>query len=120
MIDAARPAEAGFAVPYSWPMATEVRSTDAAGADLDPSTQGHVPSTPALRAMLKLVIWDLDDTLWKGILGEIGVAGVSWCLESKSQAHALYQQALASLAESGVLLAIVSKNDPFGLLMRTR
>lgn len=60
----------------------------------------------------KGLITDLDDTLWKGILGEVGTAGVSWCLESKSQAHALYQQALASLAESGVLIAIVSKNDP--------
>lgn len=59
----------------------------------------------------KGLITDLDDTLWKGILGEVGIAGVSWCLESKSQAHALYQQALASLAESGVLVAIVSKND---------
>ncbi len=65
------------------------------------------PSVPK-----KGLITDLDDTLWKGILGEVGIASVSWCLESKSQPHALYQQALASLAESGVLLAIVSKNDP--------
>jgi len=60
----------------------------------------------------KGLITDLDDTLWKGILGEAGVSGVSWSLDHHSQAHALYQQALASLAESGVLLAIVSKNDP--------
>jgi FkbH-like protein len=60
----------------------------------------------------KGLITDLDDTLWKGILGEAGVPGVSWSLESHSQPHAIYQQALASLAESGVLVAIVSKNDP--------
>jgi FkbH-like protein len=60
----------------------------------------------------KGLITDLDQTLWKGILGEDGVEGISWSLESKSQAHALYQQMLASLAESGVLLAIASKNDP--------
>ncbi|MGC2659374.1 MAG: HAD-IIIC family phosphatase [Bryobacteraceae bacterium] len=60
----------------------------------------------------KGLITDLDQTLWKGILGDAGVDGVSWSLESKSQAHALYQQVLASLAESGVLVAVASKNDP--------
>ena len=60
----------------------------------------------------KGLITDLDQTLWKGILGDDGVHGVSWSLEAKSQAHALYQQMLASLAESGVLLAVASKNEP--------
>jgi FkbH-like protein len=60
----------------------------------------------------KGLITDLDGTLWDGILGEVGVSGVSWTLDTHSQAHALYQQALASLAESGVLIGIVSKNDP--------
>jgi FkbH-like protein len=60
----------------------------------------------------KGLISDLDETLWKGILGDVGVAGLSWCLDSHSQAHALYQQLVASLAESGVLVAIASKNDP--------
>jgi FkbH-like protein len=59
----------------------------------------------------KGLITDLDDTLWKGILGEDGVEGVSWSLEEKSQAHGLYQQVLASLAESGVMVAVASKND---------
>ena len=60
----------------------------------------------------KGLITDLDHTLWKGILQQPGVDGVSWSLEGKSQAHAVYQQLLASLAESGVLIAIASKNDP--------
>ena len=60
----------------------------------------------------KGLITDLDDTLWKGILGDVGVEGVSWCLDGHSQAHAIYQQLLGSLAESGVLVAIASKNDP--------
>ncbi len=59
----------------------------------------------------KGIITDLDQTLWKGILGDAGVEGISWSLEGRSQAHALYQQVLASLADSGVLVAIVSKND---------
>jgi len=60
----------------------------------------------------KGLISDLDETLWKGILGDVGVAGLSWCLDGHSQAHALYQQLVASLAESGVLVGIASKNDP--------
>lgn len=59
----------------------------------------------------KGLITDLDETLWKGILGDVGAQGVSWSIEDKSQVHALYQQLLDSLAESGVLLAIASKNE---------
>jgi FkbH-like protein len=59
----------------------------------------------------KGLITDLDETLWKGILGDVGVEGVSWSLEARSQTHALYQQVLASLADSGTLVAVASKND---------
>lgn len=60
----------------------------------------------------KGLITDLDDTLWRGLLGEDGVDGVSFSLDAGTHAHALYQEMLAGLAESGVLLAVVSKNDP--------
>lgn len=60
----------------------------------------------------KGLITDLDGTLWKGILGDVGVDGVSWTLDARSQEHALYQHLLASFAASGVLLAVASKNDP--------
>ena len=60
----------------------------------------------------KGLITDLDDTLWSGILGEVGVENVSWNLDSHSQSHALYQRFLASLASAGVLIAVASKNDP--------
>src|ERR1700677_5170 len=64
------------------------------------------------RAAKKGLITDLDDTLWRGILGDVGPAGISWDLDHHSQVHGLYQQMLASLAESGVLIAVASKNDP--------
>ncbi len=60
----------------------------------------------------KGLITDLDDTLWRGLLGEVGADGVSWSLDRHSHAHALYQQLLRSLAETGVLIAVASKNDP--------
>ena len=63
-------------------------------------------------APLKGIITDLDDTLWRGIIGDSGVDGVAWDPDSGSHNHALYQQLLESLAASGVLLAVATKNDP--------
>ena len=60
----------------------------------------------------KGLITDLDNTLWTGILGEVGPEGVSWDLDHHSQKHGLYQQLLVSLAESGTLIGVASKNDP--------
>lgn len=64
------------------------------------------PATPK-----KGLITDLDGTLWKGILGEIGADQIAWDLSSHAQPHALYQQTLAALAGQGVLIAVASKND---------
>jgi HAD-superfamily phosphatase, subfamily IIIC/FkbH-like domain len=60
---------------------------------------------------MKGLITDLDDTLWSGIVGEIGAGAVSWSLAEHSQIHGLYQQELRHLSEMGVLLAIATKND---------
>lgn len=62
-------------------------------------------------APMKGLITDLDDTLWSGILGEVGVEGVSWNLDKHTHMHGLYQQFLGSLASAGVLVAVASKND---------
>jgi len=64
---------------------------------------GHKPK--------KGLITDLDDTLWAGILGEVGVEGISWHLDQQAQLHGIYQQFLASLASAGILIAATSKND---------
>jgi FkbH-like protein len=59
----------------------------------------------------KGLITDLDDTFWRGLLGEDGVAGISWDLDRHSHINALYQQLLLALSDSGVLIAVASKND---------
>ena len=59
----------------------------------------------------KGLITDLDDTIWSGILGEVGADGVSWDLEHHSFMHAAYQKMLHALSEAGVLLGVASKND---------
>jgi FkbH-like protein len=60
---------------------------------------------------LKGIITDLDDTLWSGILGEVGVDTIHWDLDHGAGHHGMYQRFLRSLAEDGILLAIASKND---------
>lgn len=65
-----------------------------------------VPPVP-----LKGIITDLDDTLWRGLVGEVGPEGVHWNLDGKSQIHAIYQQLLAAMASRGILVAVASKNE---------
>ena len=60
----------------------------------------------------KGLITDLDDTMWSGILGEVGVEGITWNSDRNAQIHGIYQQFLASLASSGVLIGVASKNEP--------
>lgn len=59
----------------------------------------------------KGLITDLDDTLWAGLVGEVGCHGVTWSQEHHTQSHGLYQQMLGHLADCGVLLAVSSKNE---------
>jgi FkbH-like protein len=61
---------------------------------------------------MKGLITDLDDTLWAGIVGDDGIEKISWDLDHHTQAHGLYQQLLSTLSEEGVLVGVVSKNDP--------
>lgn len=84
-----------------------------------PYTVAHADALAAACARLlvplapkKGIITDLDDTLWSGIVGEVGAQGVSWELSRHHHLHALYQNLLASLAEQGTLVAVASKNDP--------
>ena len=60
----------------------------------------------------KGIITDLDNTLWHGIVGDVGPENVTWDLASHQLIHGLYQKVLEALAEQGVLVAVASKNDP--------
>jgi FkbH-like protein len=70
---------------------------------------GHLLQNPAPK---KGIITDLDDTLWKGILGEVGVGEISWDLNHHSSMHGAYQRLLHALSGCGVLVGVASKNDP--------
>ena len=84
-----------------------------------PYTMAHAGSLASGLANLiappppkKGIITDLDDTLWHGLVGEVGPDNVSWDLTSHHHIHGLYQQFLSAAAQRGVLIGIASKNDP--------
>jgi FkbH-like protein len=70
----------------------------------------------ALRGMLgharKLIIVDLDETLWGGIVGDTGWENVVLGGHHHvGEAYADFQRALKSMQNRGIILSIVSKNE---------
>ena len=60
----------------------------------------------------KLVVVDLDDTLWGGIVGDDGVEGLRLGgHDALGEAFVDFQLALLALRRRGILLAIASKNE---------
>jgi FkbH-like protein len=59
-----------------------------------------------LRPALKAVVLDLDQTLYEGVLGEDGPAGVRL-----TPAHAELQRHIRTLKEEGFLLCLASRNE---------
>ena len=60
----------------------------------------------ALQPILKAIIVDLDNTLYKGVLGEDGIAGITL-----SKGHIKLQNHLKTLSQQGFFLCIASKNE---------
>jgi FkbH-like protein len=59
----------------------------------------------------KVLITDLDNTLWNGVIGEDGVDGIAYAPEGRGYPFFVYQSLLRKLRQEGVVLAAVSKND---------
>ena len=60
-----------------------------------------------LEPRLKAVVVDLDNTLYDGVLGEDGAEAVVL-----TEAHAMLQRELLRLRDSGLFVALLSRNDP--------
>lgn len=59
----------------------------------------------------KCVILDLDNTLWGGVIGDDGLAGIEIGELGKGRVFSNLQRWLKQLKEYGVILAVCSKND---------
>lgn len=61
---------------------------------------------------VKLIVVDLDNTLWGGVVGEVGWENVDLDLGGQGLGYLRLQRFLLSLYQKGVLLAVASKNNP--------
>jgi FkbH-like protein len=59
----------------------------------------------------KVLVLDCDNTLWGGVLGEDGLAGIRLGQDGAGAAFADFQRVVRELKQRGVLLALASKND---------
>lgn len=59
----------------------------------------------------KALVLDCDNTLWGGVIGEVGLSGIALGQDGLGQSFVAFQQALRQLSDSGVILAISSKNE---------
>lgn len=60
----------------------------------------------------KLVVLDLDNTLWGGVVGEDGVDGIQLSRYKEGARYYDFQRQLLKMKERGTLLAVCSKNNP--------
>jgi len=66
---------------------------------------------PVAGLTAKVLVVDLDNTLWGGVVAEDGVDGLQCGQEYPGAAYQDLQRAILSLRSRGVLLAVASKNN---------
>ncbi len=59
----------------------------------------------------KVLVTDLDNTLWGGVIGEDGFEGIKVGTEYPGAAYQALQRAMLDLHHRGILLAVCSKNN---------
>ena len=67
---------------------------------------------PLTGRVCKAIAVDLDNTLWGGVVGEEGQAGIAIGAEYPGAAFVALQRQLKALKKRGILLTICSKNNP--------
>lgn len=84
------------------------------GADLlvDIAREVAVMIQSLRRGPKKVLVLDLDNTLWGGVVGDDGVEGIEIGDTSPAgEAYKAFQEYVRRLSRRGVLLAVCSKND---------
>lgn len=59
----------------------------------------------------KLLVTDLDNVLWSGVIGDDGLEGIEFESAGRGYRHFVYQSLLRRLRHEGTLVAAVSRND---------
>jgi FkbH-like protein len=66
---------------------------------------------PLSGKIAKVLVLDLDNTLWGGTVGEDGMDGIKLGIEHPGAAYQALQRVLLDLYHRGILLAVCSKNN---------
>lgn len=66
---------------------------------------------PLMGKSCKVLVVDLDNTLWGGVVGEDGFSGIRLGDDHPGAAYIALQRVILDLYQRGVLLAIASKNN---------
>ena len=95
-------------------LATEIAALEP--ADIAANTTTKTPAkttanTTTKPAPKKLMVVDLDNTLWGGVVGEVGAQGIELSDEHTGLIYKDVQRQLMRMKDAGVLLAIASKNN---------
>jgi FkbH-like protein len=104
----ARYGRARFVSEKKWATAKLPLSVDAIGW-LAREWWRHISLFALPRA--KVLALDLDNTLWGGVIGEDGLAGLKLSDEYPGVFYRNLQRAVLDIARRGVILAVVSKNN---------
>ena len=73
---------------------------------------------PVLGLSRKVLVTDLDNTLWQGVIGEDGLDGIGIGPGTpEGEAYLQLQRYLLELKRRGILLAVCSKNNPQDALL---
>jgi FkbH-like protein len=88
-------------------------SKQAVALDALPLLARHTASVMAadLGLTRKCLVLDLDNTLWGGIIGEDGLAGIKLGEGVEGEAFVALQEYIRRLKNKGVILAVCSKNN---------
>ncbi|WP_164693773.1 HAD-IIIC family phosphatase [Falsiroseomonas algicola] len=60
----------------------------------------------------KCLVLDLDNTLWGGVIGDDGLAGIALGSGAAGEAFVAFQAHVKALKDRGIILAACSKNEP--------
>ena len=67
---------------------------------------------PLLGLSKKVLVLDADNTIWGGVVGDVGIHGIQLGHDFPGSAFVEFQQRVLDLHQRGVILAIASKNEP--------
>ena len=79
---------------------------------IEVSREFAIVASSLRKATKKVIVLDLDNTLWGGVVGDDGLEGIEIGTTSPvGEAYRDFQLNLLALSKRGILLAVCSKND---------